>query len=156
MGENYIGIFEDKSSIIKPTLSEVLLVHRIKHIFKRIVDENSVRYYYINRKGENTLLKIGKFEVVDIGHGKRNYFEGRDIRIAEEGIEKIHVFKSKIYGPDFIEKELFPMLETLEKTYSWEIFYELQKIPELEKEIKRLEKLIGKYCEEIENLKKTE
>ena len=153
MAEEYIGFFEDKSSLTKLTLDEMVLVHRVKHIFKRISDENLDRYYYVNRKGENTLLKIGKFEVVDIGESKKSYFAGRIIKLAEEGVEKIYTFKSKIYGPGFIEKELFPMLGTLEITGSWEIFAELQKIPELEKEIKRLEKLNEKYYEEIENLK---
>ena len=153
MGEEYIGFFEDKSSLTKLTLKEMLLVHRVKHIFKRISDENLDRYYYVNRRGENTLLKIGKFEVVDIGESKKSYFSGRIIKLAEEGVEKIYTFKSKIYGPSFIEKELFPMLGTLEITGSWEIFAELQKIPKLEKEIKRLEKLNEKYYEEIENLK---
>jgi hypothetical protein len=108
MIENYIGIFEDKSLVTKKTLNEILLVYRVKYVFKSILQDNFTCYHHINRKGENSLLKIGKFEIIDFGRSSRTYFNGRDIRIAKEGEVDIHIFKSQVLGSDFIQKELFP------------------------------------------------
>ncbi|NRT13570.1 hypothetical protein [Flavobacterium sp. 14A] len=155
MKESYIGIFEDKSTIRKENFSELIAIPYLKYIFKSVTDDRLVNHYCLNRDGNQETLKFGRFEIIDIGPGKRQYFEGRRVRISEDGGKKTHLFMSYKYNSvDFIVNDLLHLIEILLKIDDWNIFMELQKIPKLEKQVEDLTKQRDLHFEEISDLKK--
>jgi hypothetical protein len=163
MKTTYLGVFSDKNTVYRKDLTSLLEIPYIEFIFKRelhhsyITPSNYICEYWsytaINSDGSKRILKAGNFEIIDIGpdEGERNFI-GRTIRISEDNGNKIYSYRSKSQY-DFIIDELFPLMDALAVTDSWEIICQLEKLKQLETDIQTLKEKIGKRDQEITELK---
>jgi hypothetical protein len=160
MNTQYIGIFKNKQIISKEKLEDLNAIPYVEYIFRKELHHeypgsNGYICKYpifipINKDGTKRIIKIGKFEIIDIGpdEGERN-FKGRTIKISESKGKLIHTFRSIELSGRFIESELIPLMETLDKTKSWDIFLKLERLKLLEQENERLKENIEKHQDKI-------
>lgn len=151
----YLAVINNSEILLRNTLDEISSIGHVDYLFEKRYHhdaENSYKngreifYHYIpiNKKGEKENIEFGPFKIIDISP-EVNYYsklDHREILVRDEKANITRRVKSTVKGDRFITEELLKLIITLKKVPDWDIFMELQRIPELEKKIESLERKI--------------
>lgn len=107
----------DEFKLLPPHTIECFLYARYDNTFtgpSNITDW--FQFYFVDKGGQPTTYRIGKYEVIYLGtdNGCTNFF-GRDVTIRDCTTEKYYEYRSKCWYNCFIQDELKPLLEKLNR-----------------------------------------
>lgn len=161
----YIGFLPDKKSITKDSLEELIMVPHIEYILTEDIPEKCVpqwagwpKYSIINSDGSNRILKLGKYEVIDMDYADAALLKGRMVTIMEEGTMQSHTFKIGRPWHHFFCEELLPLLDELNQVGNLKQFVKYKNNEELlkkyEAKLIEQEKLISTLTTKVETYEK--
>ena len=162
----FIGVLKDRSVITKDSLKNIASIPYIDYIFmvefKTLAPNVTQRFgalatfIPINADGSKRVIKINDYEIIDISSDKELYgrqnWQARTICLSEKSGEKTIKFISDTRSENFIEYDLMPLIDTLEKTNSWDIFLKLQELKKANTEIEMLKNKIAKLEEKLKEV----
>ena len=135
MSIRYYGIFPNGKYIEHPTLDKIKDTADIEFIFRCDINEKDRNwpktFTLITSDGIKNRLKIGNFELVDIGEqsSSRTIITIKDLRTSE-----IFQTDAYIFGIEFFKEEVLPLLNELHKVGSWTMYEKLKEYARIEKE----------------------
>lgn len=150
----YIGFLPDKTAVFKDSLEDLNKVPHIEYILTESKPEKCVpqwagwpKYSIINSDGSNRILKVGKYEVIDMDYSDTVALKGRIVTIMEEGSKLSHTFKIERPWHHFFAIELLPLLEELNQIGNLKQFVKYKSNEELlkkyETKLQEQEKLLS-------------
>ncbi len=151
---DYYGILEDGTNIYSIDLKDIKDAPGVKYLFRRVLQQTIVywqgyKYVAIDKKDKQRSIRIGDFELVDIGPeilGGSSYIR-RSLTIKELRTNLNRTKDSTTGEIAFVTEDLLPLLNKLNELGSWEMYeksFEIDKLREenisLQNEVDQLKK----------------
>ncbi|MBK8605902.1 MAG: hypothetical protein IPN82_03430 [Chitinophagaceae bacterium] len=163
----FIGIKNSNELVVRENLNEVIsfpylekfyFEKRFHHDAENQYKNGRVNFYHyipIDKSGERIKINVGNFELIEISPEVNYYhkFLHREVNIFDKQNNIIRTYKSFTNNEQFIINDVLFIIESLKKVPDWDIFLKLSNIPNLEKQISKMEVEIDKLKMKIAELK---
>lgn len=152
----YYGIFPDGNFIAKPSLNDLTPIPGLEYFIKAqavVIGRSEQMYTLINADGTHNFLRVGDFELRDIG----SEFYDRNIKAQTASIT-LFDYKQNItrkfmiitnWDVAFLKQELVPLLKKLDELGSYEMYLQSLQFDELKRDNLRLREKIKSLESEL-------
>lgn len=152
---NYYGVSNDGTHVVSTNLRDINDNPRVDHFFRRVRQDThekfySYKYIPIDKDDNYAALKVGDFELTDIGPERGNSKISRSLTIFEHRTGKHHEITSTVPSIDFVKQEVLPLLQKLNELGSWESYEQSFEVEQLLRDNKSLTDEVNRLRKKIE------
>jgi len=152
---NYYGVSNDGTHVVSTNLRDINDNLRVDHFFRRVRQDTHEKYYSykyipIDKDDNYAALKVGDFELTDIGPERGTSKTSRSLTIFEHRTGKHHEITSTVPSIDFVIQEVLPLLQKLNELGSWERYEQSFEVEQLRRDNKSLTDEVNRLRKKIE------
>ncbi len=145
----YFGFFKNGVHVAKGTIKEFSTLQDITYILRKefynqytAVTNTYYQYKYtsVDSKDEQKNIKVGYFELIDIGVDNTNY-RGvtREILIKNNNTGEVHkIYDYSISEGDLLFKSILPLMQRLHELGSYEMYHKMKEFEAMEYNIEEV------------------